>query len=306
MHRHIVFFNHFHNGDIHASRGLIRQIMNKVHQQDPGVSFYCTHKNSPNLLADIPSLTFDANLLVNLKTAHENLTVSGSAIYINTWYAQQNYKYMNRYGISMDTLYAALNDSCQAIWGFSLSDISQDPTVFFPTIDYSKFHISEAQSWLYSHPTTKIFVENGNALSGQATNFSMTSVIIKLAQKYQDKIFILSNPEGSINLPPNIVYSSNIIRKPGGSDLNENSFLSSHCDMIIGRASGPFAFTLTQDNLFKRNTKFVCFSNIVPVAPNKFWTSELLRDKINYSADIVAVDEANTDMVFSIIDANMR
>ena len=36
-----------------------------------------------------------------------------------------------------------------------------------------------------------------------------------------------------------------------GNDLNENAFISEHCDLIIGRASGPFAFSQTQNNMIK-------------------------------------------------------
>lgn len=59
MPKRIVFFNCFHNGDIHVSRGFVRQIMNKIKQLEPDTTFGYTHKMSAELLSDIPDLTFD-------------------------------------------------------------------------------------------------------------------------------------------------------------------------------------------------------------------------------------------------------
>src|ERR1700677_2769215 len=188
----IVFFNFFHNGDVHVSRGLVRQIMAKVNQIDPSISFVYAHRNPANLLLDISGLTFQPNLLNHIVSEHSNLTRYGDIVFFNTWYAQQHHKYMNRYGISFDTIYAAFNDSCKNLWNFSLSDISEDPSIFFPTIDYSKFEIGIASEWLKNNPGRKILVENGLAHSDQAHNFPMTPVIVRLAQKYPEITFILT------------------------------------------------------------------------------------------------------------------
>jgi hypothetical protein len=210
---------------------------------------------------------------------------------------------MNRYGISMDALYAAFDDTCKSLWGFSLDSISTDPSVFFPMIDYDKFQIGGARAWLYSHPGKKIFVSNGAILSDQAHNFPLTPIIANLAQKHTDKIFILSNHDGHPG-SANIIHSDDIIKKRG-NDLNENSFISSHCDVIIGKASGSFTFAVTQDNLFNREVKFLAFCNLEPVHPNKFWANELLRDKINYRCQFIINNTSDPIVAHSIIDSNL-
>lgn len=297
----VVFYNHFHNGDVHASRGFVRQIMNKV----SGMNFIYSHRNSSNLLADIPNLKHDPFPLTVLTNNHAGAFQNGNDIFINTWYGQQNFRFMNRYGITIDSLYAAFDEACRNLWNFSLSDISDDPRVFFPTIDYSKHDILNAKNWLYGHPGKKVYVETAWAQSGQADNFMMTPAIIELAQRHPDKYFILSNQEGNYTLPGNVVYSSNIIQKSSGSDLNENSFISTHCDVIVGRASGAFTFALTQENLFVRSPKFICFTNLVPQPPNKWWMSELLRDKVQYSAQFVIENVSTTERAKQILDAHL-
>src|SRR5271166_551258 len=167
MSKRIIFFNHFHNGDLHVSRGLVRQIIDKVHQIDPNVQFAYSHPHSQSVLMDIPNLSFEPQAILALNNTHENLSVINGNTYINTWYGQQRWKYMNRYGLTMDCLYMALDDSCQSLWGFSLSEITKDLSTFFPLIDYSKYETKNITSWLSNHPEKKIFVANGLALSGQ-------------------------------------------------------------------------------------------------------------------------------------------
>ena len=297
---HIVFFNHFHNGDVHVSRGFVRKIMEKVWEKNPNVSFTYAHKNSGELLKDIDRLGHGG--LQGCGSEHGGCFRNGNTIYINTWYAQQHFKYMNRYGISIDTIYAALNDTCQNILGFSLEDISNDPKVFFPTIDYSRYQIGEVERWLAAHGEKKVFVSNGKVLSGQAHEFDMTPVIIRVAERHRDKMFIVSNREGAIDLP-NVVFSSDIIKK-SGNDLNENAYLSEHCDVIVGRASGAATFALTQKNLFERQVKWLIFSNLIPNKYNKFWLNNLLQDKVSYATNMVVSDGILEEM-FSIMDSNI-
>lgn len=297
----IVFFNHFHNGDIHVSRGFIRKIMEKVWERDRNVSFTYAHRNSGELLADIDRLGYGG--WQGVGSEHSGCYINGETVYINTWYAQQQFKYMNRYGISIDCLYAALDDSCKMMLGFSLSDISDDPKVFFPTIDYSKFQIGEAVKWLNANADAKkVFISNGKVLSGQAHEFDMTGIIIRVAEKHRDKTFIVSNREGHIDLP-NVVFSSDIIKK-AGNDLNENAYLSESCDVIVGRASGTFSFAMTQRNLFERNVKFLCFSNLEPKKEGKFWLGDMLVDRVCYGANVI-VSNGGLEEMFAIINNNV-
>ena len=275
-----MFFNHWHNGDIHLSRGFVRKIMEKLHSIDPQTTFAYSHRNDPNLLMDIPNLGFDP-LGISQISAHDGVVKKGDTLYINTWYAQQNYKYMNTYGITMDTLYIALDESCRNVWGFSLSDISQDPSIFYPSIDYSKFEITSITNWLQQHPDRKIFISNGRALSDQADYFNLTNIINQVALKHLTTTFILSNQESPITTT-NVIYSSSIIKKSSGSDLNENAFLSEHCDVIIGRSSGAFTFAMTQNNMYNRKVKFLDFSSLTPKKPGQYWLNYLLQDKIKF------------------------
>lgn len=302
----VTFFNHFHNGDLHISRELVRKVVAKVQSLDPNITFSYAHVNDAELISDIPGLTFDTFPMKQLDQ-FENAKMRAQTVFINTWYAQQHHKYMNKYGMTIDCLYEAFDETCKAVWKFSLQDISVDPADFYPTIDYSKYHIEDAQTWIAAHPQRKIFVSNGMAMSGQATNFPMTPIIVNMAAAHPDKIFILSNKEGNAPLPANVFLSQNIIKKPFGSDLNENSFVASHCDVIVGRASGAFSYAWTKQNLLERPTKFVCFCGpgVVVYPPHQFWTHQLLSDKIKYAATFDVSDTVDPTAVRRIIERNM-
>ena len=159
----VIFFNFWHNGDLHLSRGIVRKIMEYVKD----VSFTYSHKCSPNVLSDIPNLTYDPTSILSLTNPHDNLMRTQDSIYINTWYGQQNQRYVNQYGTTFDCLYSAFDDTCKNVWDFSLADISKDVREFFPIIDYSKYELTKTNQWLNNHPEHKILIENGLALSNQ-------------------------------------------------------------------------------------------------------------------------------------------
>jgi hypothetical protein len=299
----IVFFNYYHNGDIHVSRGFIRHIIARVHQIDPSIQFSYAHRNASELLSDIPNLGYEPSGLSVVNNDHAGIVPVGDTIYINTWYARQHYRYMSRYGITIDSLYVIFDDVCKSLWGFSLEDISKNPADFFPIIDYSKFKVENAKTWLDKYPGKKVFVSNGQALSDQAYYFALTPIIDQLSKKHPDKIFILSNHDGHPG-SQNIIHTSDIIQKQG-NDLNENSYIASHCDVIIGKASGAFTFAVTQETCFQKRIKFLAFCNLLPKYPNKFWLSERLKDQINYTSEFIVSNEPNVSNVTNIIDTNL-
>src|SRR5271163_3192723 len=100
MPKRVVFFNYYHNGDIHASREFVRQIINKVHQLEPETQFAYAHKNYQGLLSDIPNLTFDPTALSVIRNDHIGTHIVKETTYINTWYGQQHSRYTNNYGLS--------------------------------------------------------------------------------------------------------------------------------------------------------------------------------------------------------------
>jgi hypothetical protein len=281
----------------------VRKLSQVFRQKNPEISISYYHKNDNNLLADIDDTEHIKTIDLH---EHNGVVIRDGAIFINTWYAQKQFHYMNRYGITFDCLYSIFDDACKTYFDFSLSEIEPDPSKWFPTINFSKFDISHAKQKLDICKEQLVLVSNGNALSGQAENFSMLPAICNLAKKYHGIVFILTNRESNFNHHQydNIFYSSDLIKK-NGFDLNENAFISTYCKTIIGRASGAQTFSMIQENLFDHPKNFICFSNLGQPKENAFWLSELFKDKIQYKSKIIVSNITDSSSVENLIESNI-
>jgi hypothetical protein len=302
----IVFFNHFHNGDLHVSRGFLRLISEKILEHNPNIKIFYAHKNNPELLSDIKNIQHSNNYWNILADENKKSFINADTLFLSTWYAAGHMQYLHKYGITFDCLYELFDDHCRAWLGFSLSEISQSPSDFFPTIDYSNFCISEIDKHI-ANLGICILVCNGLAMSGQATNFNLSGIAANLARQHTNMNFILTNVEGTrVSGISNLVYSSDIIKKTG-SDLNENSYLSTFCPIIVGRSSGAFSYALTKNNMFNSNKTFISFSNSglgyqIGITPT-YYISTKFYESIKYSASILSYDVRIPSAAEAIINA---
>ena len=59
----------------------------------------------------------------------------------------------------------------------------------------------------------------------------------------------------------NIVDANTLVADKTKSNLNEISYISRFCDIIVGRGSGPFCFTHVKENLYDENKTYIAFGN---------------------------------------------
>jgi hypothetical protein len=86
----IIFFNNYHNGDIHLSRKFIIDIMSKFKCDN----YYYHHFNDATLLKDIVNLQhINRNDLRYLN--NEQIINNVNELIINTWVGQVNAKYLH-------------------------------------------------------------------------------------------------------------------------------------------------------------------------------------------------------------------
>lgn len=258
----VVFFNFYHNGDLHVSRGLVSEVARQCSQKNIVCEYF--HQNNPEVLADIPHVHYTSNNygLRNIEPSH----VEGDTLYLNTWYGS-NKDIFNGIGVSFDTLYRNFLESTKPL-GIKFDQV--DPIDMFPFITYEKYKIEHAKGWLEGRANRKkVFISNGQVLSGQFPNFAFSPVIKKLARRYPDIDFLISNNESHLPTLPNVHLTKDIIKK-GGVDLNENSYLASHCDVIVGRFSGTYTFSMTRQNYWNPNKTFVVFT--IPTVDSWIWT----------------------------------
>lgn len=285
MFKEIHFINDWHNGDIHNSRGVIKNII----QHFPDAEYYHHHKHGKKVLQDIPGIYSDELLGEKFK---EIVTIIDDKVYINTWL-----------GLVLPNKIQLCSWGCNCISNKELLNhilITLNKDKFLsnefdtiPDINFLKFNVSNVDTFLKTHKNKKILVCNGETLSGQSYNFSFMPFVINLAIKYQNIDFILTHKENVVK--DNIFYTDDIIQQ-SKSDLNEISYLSTACSIIVGRASGPFMFSQTFNSLIDKDKTFIAFCNL---RENAFLTEKTLCKKIwsnNY----------HPDNIFNILDSELN
>jgi len=228
----IIFYNLGHKGDHHICREYIKDIIKKTNYDE----YYLLSKN-PYTIRDIPNLKQDflndycvgeGDLTLN----HQYLNINNRDIYLNiTLFGDYKFHYE-----IMTYVYEHLD-----------ININKDISYYYPKIDYSYYEIKGVENFINKYPDQfKVLVSNGQPQSGQSSISDLNEIINKLADDFKNVLFVLTDDSKRIN-KPNIFNTSDIIGLK--EDINEISYLSIFCDIIVGKSSGPYIYTLIEENL---------------------------------------------------------
>jgi len=169
--------------------------------------------------------------------------------FMNTWYGHGTHT-------TLQTLYNNFKPLYKALY------IPQrDLLSYLPKINYSKFNINPINNYIKAFKKKNekyILVCNNDCNSNQSTNFDMNPLIKEIAEKFKnDTIIVTNDQQNRINMN-NVVYFKDILDIE--IDLNEISYLSTKCDVIIGKNSGPHTFCYVEENI-NRNSCFISIVN---------------------------------------------
>jgi len=249
----LYFFNFkAHNGDLHYYREFIKDIINKLNYDE----YYLLQNTSEKLLSDINKLKFDKlndNCFIN-----ETIYNINNDIYINIHGSQLEDRQILNRNEHLSIFKGALNlDYYHYVFSIiytKLNILISGIESYIPDIDYSKFEIENINTFINSNQRHKILICNGECHTFQSGKIDFLSIIDKLSENNKDLDFILTH---KINLiKENILFTDDIINAKF-PDLNEISYLSTFCDIIIGRASGPYCFTITKENIKNTNKTYI-------------------------------------------------
>jgi len=246
----VCFFNHYHNGDLFHSKSFIKEIIENVDS-----TFSYAHSNHPIVLSD---LNLDYSQIPNISPYSKFVSVEDT-LYVNTWigcYFDVNKPYHGECTLRFSyQMFGEIYDYFNNIFGskLRLSPVKN----YFPFVDYSKFDCQKIDEFVKDNTQKKILFSNGPCLSGQSHyNGDMSEIIERCASNNRDKLFIATF-KFDTNLD-NIKFTSDIIQS-NECDLNEISYLSKYCNLIIGKNSGPFCFSTTGENVMDSNKTFYAF-----------------------------------------------
>lgn len=262
----IVFFNHYHRGDLLTHKEFIRQIKDEL-----DVTFEYMHFNHPKLTRDldIPLVGEPSNLDPKTPFYQED-----DSLFINTWIGCHWDVFCQHGGINMNSLigqWQRIFDVVNQCFGTTLA-INPEKEFYLPKIDFNVFNVSNVDSYIKNNSNKKILVCNGAPKSGQSFASNMKDFLEPLAEEYNNVDFICTEKfDTSFN---NIKFTDDIIgdtevidkrapwedRQTNNCDVQEISYLSEHCDAIVGKNSGPFVFCETYNNYMNPKQKFLSFN----------------------------------------------
>jgi hypothetical protein len=263
----IVFFNHYHRGDLLTHKEFIRQLQNEL----PDFTFEYMHYNHPKLTRDlnVPLVGSPDNL--DAKTPFYQ---DDGVLYINTWIGCFWDIFCEHGGINMNSLWHQWDKILDTVNGHFDTEIvlRTDKESYLPKIDFTKFDVSSINEFLKTHTNKKILICNGPPKSGQSFADNMQDFINLAAEEYPNIDFICTTKFDTTL--DNVLFTDNIIvdneiedkrapwedREVNNCDLQEISYLSEHCDAIVGKNSGPFVFCETYNNYMNPDKKFLSYN----------------------------------------------
>jgi hypothetical protein len=293
----IVFFNHYHRGDLHTHKEFIRQLQ----QELPDFDFEYLHNNPAKLIEDLGIPTTGTPENLNNK---EPYYYDGNELYINTWVGCDWDIFCKHGGINMHTLYEQWENIFNTINSVFDKNIQLKTSKeeYLPRIDYTTLNTSSIDTYVNSNKQKKVLICNNVPHSNQSFVSDMKDIINDLAFKNIGIDFICTNKFASEE--ENVIFTTDIIDTDDGIDLREISYLSTKCDIIVGKNSGPYVFCETYDNFMDKNKTFISFNIKNPAFDDiKETMSNGLDIECNYTA--IPIENVNlTDAdTFSIIAA---
>lgn len=242
----LIFHNNLHRGDCFYSRSFVKDIINKINAEN---YIYYTNYNF-DVFKDLNIEHRNDKKLIN-QLQETDTIIDSNNIYINTWIGQSKAVFLTD-GCSLKSnynMYKVIYDKLN----IRIDNIEN----YIPEVDFNYVEKDNIDIFITKYKNNKkILISNGNTLSGQSINFDFNPIILYLSSIYTDVIFLLTDNTYRIN-KDNIFYTSDIINL--NSDMLEISYLSLFCDIIIGRASGPYCFSHIKENMNNPNKTYIGF-----------------------------------------------
>jgi len=186
--------------------------------------------------------------------------VDDHVVYINMWIGRDGRYVLPNVGVVVENHYKMHNDMLKSM---RLPKLSKEPFYYIPRIDYHVYVKKGVDNFVESNTKERlILICNGNVHSNQAKNFDFTPVIGKICDTFPEYQFVETQKTELVK--ENLAYTGDIIGETPGTDLNEISYLSTFCDVSIGRNSGPHVFSQVLDNWvdkYKTNLSFTYAKN---------------------------------------------
>lgn len=257
MVKRLTCFNHYGIGDLFESREFVLEWMRVL-----GVSeceYACRY---PAVFADLPQIK-TRELTGDLNMRHWASKQAGHYL-VNTWIGALNgetnpkgdFVLWPGVGCTVEHIHRMHSDYMQKL---GLGRIQRPPQDFLTTVNYSKVNLGRVDEFVRAKEGKKlVLVCNGPTGSGHATNFDMATMAGMMPVR-DDVVYLLTQPVWPIGT--DTYLTDDITERNGRCDVLAISYLSTFCDVIVGRCSGAQMVCETRDNWMDPSKTLISFTS---------------------------------------------
>jgi hypothetical protein len=235
----LTVYNHFGLGDTFESREFIMDWMHTLKLDTCEVE-----TNFPAVFEDLPQII--TKPLPAHRDPHQHLSKRAGHVIVNSWIGALNGETTPKgdfvispgVGCTVDNLHRM--HSLYMKW-LGLRGMKKPVVEYLSDIDYSKVNCGRVDEFVNENKGKKlVLICNGRTGSMHAENFSMATMINTMGVE-NNVVYLLTERDYVVTpkLTPDVFFTDDITeRRPSGSDFNAISYLSTFCDVIVGRCSG--------------------------------------------------------------------
>lgn len=260
MKKTVAFFNWHQNGDLYHSRGILTWINKHLENTDIHVNLMHTLPNLQTLVEDLPQQYQSGTNRGDMSPYYYISETDKKVLIINTWIA--SYPYFCR---TFDCINATTTRD-HTMYIINLINLTYGTSIpypevvdIIPTVPTYLPNLSAANRLLELTKgyKKKILVCNGPVISEQTPQFSIAEKIRSLVESHKDCAFIYTENDPTITSDNEFVIDKLVPR----SNLNEIVYISTFCDVLVSRMSGPGCAICVHENFFNPNLSFICLTN---------------------------------------------
>lgn len=256
----LTFYNHYGNGDLFESREFVLDWMRLA-----GVTTAdYAHRNLPGFFADLPQLR--SVPVAPEMDMHRGIEwrAGGEELWVNTWIGRDSQYVVNPgIGCVVEQIFRMHNDLLREA-GFA--PLSRSLKEYIPSIDYARIKVGYLPMFIDKQRGKRLVLMcNGPTGSGQASNFAFGPMLDRMPYR-EDVAYIFTQYDNGIahevRSRGDVFFTDDLTgREPTGWDLNEISYLSRSCDVIVGRCSGAQMHTQVLPNWMDSRKTLLCFTH---------------------------------------------
>lgn len=244
----VTFYSHYGIGDLHESRQFCLDVMRLCGASEADYA----HRDFRGLFDDIPQFnSIPVTEDMNMRTGWER---RGDHIYFCSWIGCRNGESNPPGDYVLHPSICCCVENIYRMWQDYLRESGLPPlprplVEYISDVDYTRVKITPALHEFVKLSASKrlILVCNGETGSQHAPNFSMSDMVLSIAQR-DDTVYILTEP-CAIGQRSDIYFTDTLNKRVAPfTDVYAISYLSQFCRVIVGRCSGAMMPTQTLKN----------------------------------------------------------